>query len=393
MATFKYQAKALSGQLIKGFVEADEEKEAVRKLKERQLIPIKLKIVKRKKIRIKLTKIIDFTRDLAELLKSGLSLDHALEMLASSEEKLEVKNVIIDLVEAIKRGKSLSEALSNYRSVFGNFYIQMVKVGEAAGTLPKALNLIVHYLEMQRRLKEQLISASIYPSILLTIGIISLIVLLAYVVPRFNQIFMELNQEVPAFMQFLLALGQFLNHYGWLIPVILIIMLLGFRQWTRKFEGRYKWHEILLKINFLRNILIKVEMIKFTRTMGILLKAGVGILESLEIAKEVMNNEVLKKTVGQLKQEVRRGKALSLCFKRFPFPSKMATLLAVAEETGDLGEGFININRILEEELQRIFKRILSLVEPVVIVSMGIIIGSIIFTMFSAIMGINEIKF
>ena len=393
MATFKYQAKSLTGQLIKGFLEAKEQKEAIRKLRERQLIPIKLDIVRKKKTRIKLTKIIDFTRDLCELLEGGLSLDRALEMLATSEEKLEMKNLIMELVEAIKGGKSFSEALSDYQYVFGRFSIQMIRVGEAAGTLPTTLNLIVHYLEMQQQLKEQLISASIYPSILLTVGIISLLVLLGYVVPRFSQIFLELHQEVPVFMKFLLAIGYFLNHYGWIFPVLLIFILLGFRQWTSRPEGMYKWHQTLLKIDYLKNVLVKIEMIKFTRTMGILLKAGVGILEALDTAKEVMSNEVLRRITGQLKQEIRRGKTLSFCFRRPPFPAKMATILTVAEETGDLGQGFLNINRIFEEELGRIFKRILSLIEPVIIVSMGIIIGSIIFTMFSAIMGINEIKF
>jgi len=393
MATFKYQAKSLTGQLIKGFLEAKEQKEAIRKLRERQLIPIKLDIVRKKKTRIKLTKIIDFTRELCELLEGGLPLDRALEMLATSEEKLELKNLIMELVEAIKGGKSFSEALSDYQYVFGRFYIQMIRVGEAAGTLPTTLNLIVHYLEMQQQLKEQLISASIYPSILLTVGIISLLVLLGYVVPRFSQVFLELHQEVPVFMKFLLAIGYFLNHYGWVFPVLLIFILLGFRQWTSRPAGRYKWHETLLKIGYLKNILVKIEMIKFTRTMGILLKAGVGILEALDTAKEVMSNEVLRRITGQLKQEIRRGKRLSFCFRRPPFPAKMATILTVAEETGDLGQGFLNINRIFEEELGRIFKRILSLIEPVIIVSMGIIIGSIIFTMFSAIMGINEIKF
>jgi len=393
MATFKYQAKSLTGQLIKGFLEAKEQKEAIRKLRERQLIPIKLDIVRKKKTRIKLTKIIDFTRDLCELLEGGLSLDRALEMLATSEEKLEMKNLIMELVEAIKGGKSFSEALSDYQYVFGRFSIQMIRVGEAAGTLPTTLNLIVHYLEMQQQLKEQLISASIYPCILLTVGIISLLVLLGYVVPRFSQIFLELHQEVPVFMKFLLAIGYFLNHYGWIFPVLLIFILLGFRQWTSRPEGMYKWHQTLLKIDYLKNVLVKIEMIKFTRTMGILLKAGVGILEALDTAKEVMSNEVLRRITGQLKQEIRRGKTLSFCFRRPPFPAKMATILTVAEETGDLGQGFLNINRIFEEELGRIFKRILSLIEPVIIVSMGIIIGSIIFTMFSAIMGINEIKF
>lgn len=393
MATFKYQARTISGQLVKGFIEAKEEKEAIRRLKERQLIPVKIYIAKRKKIRISSQKIIDFTIDLKDLLEGGLSLDRALEMLMNSAEKLEMKHLIADLLESVKAGKSFSEALSQHHSVFGRFYIQMIRVGEMTGSLTQVLKLIGDYLEARQKLKENLISVAIYPSILLTIGIISIFILLGYVVPRFSQIFSELHQEVPIFMKFLLKLGYFLNHYGWLFPFILILLFFILKRLTNHPHSRYRIHEMLLKVPYLREIIIKIELIKFTRTMGILLHAGVDILEAIEIAKDVMTNEILKKNITQLKQEVRSGKNISLYFKKEIFPPKMSTILAVSEETGDLGEGFLNVNKSLESEMQRFLKRGLSLIEPTVIVIMGIIIGLIIFSMFSAILGINEIKF
>jgi len=393
MAIFKYQARTTSGQKIKGFIEAKEEKEVIRRLRERQLIPVKIQVAKRKKVYISQDKIIEFTRDLKELLNGGLSIDRALEMIISSEEKTQTKQLIADLLESIKAGRGFSEALIQYRSVFGRFYIQMIRVGEMTGNLAQALKLIEDYLIARQRLKEELISAAIYPSILLTIGIISIIILLGYVVPRFSQIFTELQQEIPPIMQLLLGIGQFLNHYGWCIPVIFILFFWGFKHFISYPKGRYRWHEFLLKIPYLNTIIIKIELIKFTRTMGILLKAGVDILEAIEIAKEMIGNEVLKKSITELKQDVRKGKNISQYFKRAPFPQKMSAMLAVAEEAGNLSGGFTTLSENLEEKMQRFIKRGLSLVEPVVIISMGIIVGGIIFSMFSAIMGINEIKF
>jgi len=393
MPLYRYRARDSTGRTVKGYLEAAHREEAVRKIRARWLWPVTVAEVEGKGASLPLGRLIDFTRDLKELLEGGMPLDQALQLLARSEERVQVKSLLEDLLEKVRTGKRLSEALSGHPRAFGRLYVQMMRVGEATGNMVEALDLILRYLESKRQAREQFLSALIYPTILTTVGIVSVVVLLTYVVPRFSQIFAELGQDMPALLRFLQAVGFGLRRYGWCLPVGLLILYLFGKGYLKGTAGRRWLHRWLLHNRFFGQVAVKFELAKFARTIGVMLASGVGVLESLEVAKEVVGNLVLREQLEELKKEVRGGRPLSAFFRRRPFPPKVATVLAVSEEKGDLASGFLSLGKGFEEELQRWLKRFLSLFEPAVIITMGIIVGAIILTMFRAIVGINEIRF
>ncbi|HEX15529.1 MAG TPA: type II secretion system F family protein [Deltaproteobacteria bacterium] len=392
MPLYSYTAKDASGKVVKGYLEASHYEEAIRKIRARWLWPVRVKEAQRKGVRVPLSALADLTRELKELLEGGLPLDRALQMLASSQEQGKVKVVLEDLLEKVRTGKRLSEALSAHPKAFGRLYVQMVRVGEATGNIPQALGLILDYLERERDARERLLSILLYPAILTMVGTVSVIVLLTYVIPRFVQIFTELQQDIPPLLALLEGVGRGLRLYGWLLPVALLALYLLSKGYLRAERGRRALHSLLISNRLVGPFVVRFELAKLGRTVGVMLASGVSIMEALDVGKEVVGNLVLREEIGELRRQVRRGRAVSAFFRRRPFPPKVATVLAVAEERGDLASGFLTVGRQFDEDLQRWLKRALSLFEPVVIITMGLIIGVIILTMFRAIVGINEIK-
>ncbi|MCE5332955.1 MAG: type II secretion system F family protein [Desulfobacteraceae bacterium] len=395
MSYFQYQARDASGEVHKGVMEALSELDAVRKLKSGRLYPIRVKAVKSRKSRsVPEEHIIRFFFDLSDLLLAGLPLDRALSLISSNQTHKGFQRIVKGLLESVQGGSDLSGALGQYRDVFGVLADHMVRAGEASATLGPILKRLAQYMEQRRTFRQALISSMIYPIILLGTSMVSMVILLVYVIPKFAQIFHDLNQKVPFITEVMLQIGTWLKDYGWTVPLLFGAFFFGARFLLRKPEVRRSLDRLLYAFPLSRYIILHSELTRFCRTLGTMLEAGVPLLRALSLGQELIINVVLRERIAPVHQEIKAGRSMSNYFRNHEtFPSRLGTMLRIAEEQGNLGAGLLALSEYFEKELQRTLQRIMTLMEPVVIMCTGAIIALMVMSMFTAIFGINDIKF
>ena len=395
MAYFQYQARDLQGQTHRGVMEALSESDAARKLKSGRLYPLKVKAVRGSRPRrVPEEHVIRFFFDLSDLLSAGLPVDRALALISTNQTHKVFQRVVRDLLEEVQGGSDLSGAIGRYRDVFGDLSDHMIRAGEASGTLGPILKRLAQYLEQRRVFRQSLVSSMIYPVILFSISIVSMVILLVYVIPKFAQIFRDLNQDVPLLTEILLQLGVFLKDYGWIFPLLLGGCYWGGRYLYRQPSVRRAIDRLLIKIPVTRTLVLHGELTRFCRTLGTMLQSGVPLLRALSLGEQVLMNSVLKEAMGPLHREIKAGRSMSNYFRsQQTFPPRMGTMLRISEEQGSLGDGLLGLGDHFERELQRSLQRMMALLEPVVIITTGLIIAIMVMSMFTAIFGINEIQF
>lgn len=395
MGYFQYQARDLQGTVHKGILEALSEPEAARKLKSSKLYPVKIKAIKsRRPRRVPEEHVIRFFFDLSDLLSAGLPVDRALALISTNQTHKVFRQVVQDLLEEVQGGMDLSGAIGKYRDVFGELSDHMVRAGEASATLGPITRRLAQHLEQRKAFRQNLVSSMIYPCILLGTSAISIVILLVYVIPKFAQIFKDLNQEVPFLTQMLLQAGVLLKEYGWVFPLLLAVGFCGGRHLYRQPKARRIVDRLLFRIPFTRNLILNSELTRFCRTLGTMIQAGVPLMRALTLGHELLINSVLKEAIAPVHREIKAGKSMSNFFRTHqPFPGRMGTMLRIAEEQGNLGDGLLGLGDHFEGELQRRIHRVMILLEPAVIVSTALGIGTMVLSMFSAIFGINEIQF
>ncbi len=394
MSFFQYQARDASGAVHNGVMEALSDLDAARKLKSSRLFPVKIKAVKsRKKRQIPEEHIIRFLFDLSDLLQAGLPLDRALSLISSNQTHKRFQRMVQELFESVQGGNDLSGALSQYRDVFGTVSDHMIRAGEASGTLAPILKRLAQYLEQRRAFRQAMMSAMIYPTILLSVSLISMVVLLVYVIPKFAQIFHDMNQKVPFLTQLMVDTGEWLKDFGWTIPIAIAILFWGGKYLMRQPEVRKLWDKLLFRFPFTRFLILHSELTRFCRTLGTMLESGVPLLKALSLGEELIMNSVLKETIAPLHQELKTGRSMSNFFRSNPaFPPRMGTMLRISEEQGNTGAGLLSLSEYFEKELEVMLRRMMTFMEPVVILFTGGLIGLMVISMFSAIFGINDIK-
>lgn len=395
MAYFQYQAKDAQGEVHRGVMEALSEMEAARKLKSSRLFPVAIRAVKRKRPRrVPEQHIIRFFFDLSDLLFAGLPVDRALALVSSNQSHKVFQRVVQDLLEEVQGGNDLSNALGKYRDVFGELSGHMVRAGEASGLLGPILKRLAQYLDQRRTFRQGLTSSMIYPIILMVVSGISMVILLIYVIPKFARIFEDLRQEVPFLTKILLNIGTFLKDYGWVIPVFFAALYYGGRLLYRRPDVRRAIDGILLRLPLSSFLILHSELTRFCRTLGTMIESGVPLLRALSLGEEVLMNTTLRNSLAPLHQEIKIGRSMSNFFRaNNAFPARMATMLRIAEEQGNLGEGLLGLGDYFEKELQRTIQRLMTLMEPIIIIMTALIIGVMVVSMFTAIFGINEIQF
>ena len=395
MAYFQYQARDAHGEVQRGVLEAASEVDAVRKLKSSRLYPTRVKPVKsRSPRRIPQEHVVRFFYDLSDLLLAGLPVDRALALISTNQTHKVFQRVVQGLLEEVQGGSDLSGAIGKYRDIFGNLSDHMVRAGEASGTLGPILKRFAYYLEQRQIFRQTLISSMIYPCILLGTSLISMVVLLVYVIPKFAQIFHDLNQKVPVLTQILLKIGVFLEEFGWIIPVLLGVLFWGGRLLYRKPKARRLIDRLLLYIPFSRYLILHSELTRFCRTLGTMIQSGVPLLRAISLGEELLMNSVLRESIGPLHREIKAGHSMSNFFRSQPaFPPRVGTMLRISEEQGNLGEGLLGLGDHFEKELQRSLQRFMALLEPVIIIGTGLVIAIMVLSMFTAIFGINEVQF
>ena len=401
---FSYKATTLNGQTVEGLMEGKDEETIVQHLHQLGYIPIRILSAEKKEaglhwssLRLRKVGIKDlliFTQELSTLVSAGLPIDRSFQILGSLTEDRRMKETVIDVLKRIEGGSSLSEALGYHPRVFPKLYINMIKAGESGGFLEVILSRLVRYLQGNKEIRDYLISVMIYPLILTGVSGISIIVLLTFVIPRFAKIFSDMGQAIPLATQIMLSTSRLVQDYWWIGLGILVLIIFGFKMYTQQEEGRFQWDQFKLKRAAIGDLIKKLEVARFSRTLGTLLQSGVSILPALNLVREVSQNRVVSKSIGHIHDRLKEGKGISKSLQETDiFPPLAIHMIGVGEETGKLDEMLIRVAETYEENVQTAMKRFVSLLEPMIILVMGTIVGFIVISMLLAIFSINEIPF
>ena len=395
MALYRYQAQTAGGVLQRGYMEAASTDEIIKHLKSKRLYPLKIKQVRRIGLKrgIPEQQLISFYQDLAGLLESGLSMDRALALSAANAGNKTLRTVLGDVLDSVRKGSSLSDAMANHPSIFGSLSINLVRAGELSGCLREVLERNAEHMERRREFKQKMISVMIYPTILFLVSLISILVLLVFVIPKFGQIFMDLDQEIPFVTSLLLQTGDWLREYSLVIPFTLLGLFITVKAVLSRPEARLYADRVMLKVPLLRTFILEAELSRFFRSLGVLLQGGVPILKSIGLVEQVVINHELQTRLKTLKQQVRSGKSISNFFSAGDiFPERVGNMLHIAEEQGALARGLTRLGDSFEREVQQKLERLATLAEPAVIILTGCFIGLTVLSMFSAIFGITDIQ-
>ncbi len=393
MPHFLYKAKKGPGEVLEGRIEAGSETAAVNKLMEDGYYPIwvkeestfskektdKLSFFSR---RIKTKDIADFTRQLSELLDSGLQLYDSLNILENQISILSFKEVITDIKDRIKDGSTFSESLKAHPRIFSNLYVNLVKSGEAGSMLNDVLDNISDFLEKQEDAKSKIIAALSYPILMAGIGFLTIFVLIGFVIPRLTDMFIEMGQALPLTTRIIIGLGQFIRTY-WILLVIFAAGLILFikkgrsNKVTKKALDSFK-----LKLPIFGALIGKSELARFSRTLSTLLRNGVPILNSLKVTSDVIDNEIIKEEVESIYNDVKAGSSLRSAIKKnTSFPPFLINMIDVGEQGGILDKTLLKVAKSYEIETERMIKIISSLLEPAMILVMGLIVGFVVISM------------
>src|SRR4030043_511636 len=397
VAIFSYRATTMEGAIVEGAIEAADEKSAIERLKNSGIIPLKVAapeegIKKRITLRSSKTDLLTFTTELSALLSAGLPLDRSLNTLSEISESKVMKNIVQFILKSIREGSSFSDALQRHPKVFPRLYINMIRAGEAGGVLDVVLDKLNEFLESSKELKEHVLSVMIYPIILIVTGGISIIILLNYVLPKFSVIFAELGSSLPLPTPVLLRFSNALKSYWWIVLSVIIAGWIIFKNYIKSDTGRYNWDAFKLKI--WGEVIRKLETARFCRTLGTLLRSGVPLLQALNNARDVINNQVIASAIDAVSAGAKEGKGIAVPLSSANvFPPLALSMIKVGEETGQLDNMLMKVASTYEKSLNVAIKRFVSLLEPIMILSMGLVIGFIVISMLMAIFSITELPF
>jgi type IV pilus assembly protein PilC len=333
-----------------------------------------------------------FSRQLAAMLSAGMSIVAALDALEEQSDNVSFKSVITRVKKAIENGSSLSEALRQFPPVFDDLYCNMVKGGEAGGKLPETIGRVAGFLESTAKLRRKVKSAMMYPIIVLCIALLIATGMILFIVPVFGKMFQDFGGKLPAPTQFMLDLSQALKRRGLIILGCLVAAIFAFKKWKATPQGAYAFDGFLLKLPVFGELNRKVAAARFARTFGQLIRSGVPILTSLEISSGATGNKVASQIIVDARAAVEKGDPLSSAMlQQTVFPSMFVRMLQAGEKTGKVDEMMDNIAGFYEDEIETMLGDLTSLLEPLLMVFLGIIIGGIVLSMFLPIFKMGEL--
>ncbi|MCX8084141.1 MAG: type II secretion system F family protein [Calditerrivibrio sp.] len=391
MAKFNYIAVDATGNEVKGVIEGKNKEDVIKSLKMRKMT---VKEVKRdwKSIELSFGKniteedIVIITRQLATMISAGLPIMKALDIIANQASKKSVKEMFEDIKTQIEQGSQFSKGLERYRDIFGDLYINMVRAGEAGGLLDTILDRLAGYMEKAISLKRKVKSAMMYPSVVLIVAVVVVWGLMVFIIPKFKEMYEGFGGSLPALTQFTINLSNFLSSWygGGLIFAFLVALSITIRLVYKKSErGRYAIDQFLLKIPKIGDLLRKVSVSKFSRTLGTLLSSGVPILESLEIVAKTSGNKVIEKHLLKSKIDIEAGKTVVYPLEKAGvFPPMVTQMIAVGEETGALDQMLTKIADFYDDEVDRAVEGLTKLVEPMLMIFVGGAVGFVIIAMY-----------
>jgi general secretion pathway protein F len=334
----------------------------------------------------------DLTRELSTLLRAGLPLDRALEILIGLGVHEKTRVMLTQIRDEVRGGAALSTALEAHPRVFGRFYVSMIKAGEAGGALGEVLARISEFMERAKELRETVKSALIYPVILLSVALLSVITLLIFVVPQFTQMFAESGKALPLPTQIVVASGNFLRQYWWGILLGTYLFWKLFQRELEKPDSRYLWDGRFLRLPLVGELITKIEIARFARTLGTLIGNGIPLLGALAIVKDTIGNRVIARGLDAVQEKLKAGHGFGKpLMEHEQFPKLAVHMVLVGEETGQLDTMLTRIADVFDREVQMTVKRLLALLEPVMILGLGLVIGGIIMSILLAILEANSL--
>jgi len=376
MTLFRYYALSDEGKKITGVIDADSYIMAKNRLRKDQVMVTDLVALeeKRREIVLSSSLLLDFTRALSQLLRAGLPLYESLLTLEEKYRRHKVHPLFLDLCDRLKCGTPFSDALKYYPKSFDEVYICMVKAAEQTGSLPHIFEQLVLLISRQQKLKKQLVSAMIYPAFLGGFCLVVVSLLLFFVIPSMAELFE--GRQLHPLTQTVLNLSRFVNHHGLTLLALLAAACLGLVFAIRRKKSRIILHQLALKVPFLKTLTLEASLIRFCRSASILLIGGVPLIEALRLSRKAMNNILLEDVIDQAAKKIVEGKSLSSELKTFPLiPSLVVRMLAISEETGKVAPMLHNIADIYEEELEKNLTQLTTLLQPALLLLLGLIIG------------------
>jgi general secretion pathway protein F len=406
MSVFEYIALDEKGNQLKGFVDAPGIAAARQKLREENVYPVEINQTETKKEtaasaalkinlweRVSTSEVAVFTRQLSTLLGAGMPLVPSLSILMQQEKNTLMKKSLAQIREHVNEGKSLTEGMSEFPRIFPPFYLNMVRAGEASGTINLVLERLADFSENQQALMSKIRSALAYPIIMLIMGSAVIFLLMTFVVPKITGIFTDMNQTLPLVTIILIKVSNFLKSFWWLILTLLAAGVAALKYMTAGTDaGRRLWHTAKLKIPLLGQINRKIAIARFCRTLATLLQSGVPLLAAMEIVRNIVNNVLIGDAIHQAAKDLEEGKGLSgPLTKSGLFPPLVTEMIAVGEQSGALEAMLNRIATAYENESQANIMVMTSLLEPVMILVMGLVVGFIVVSILLPIFEMNQL--
>ncbi|MGQ0658443.1 MAG: type II secretion system F family protein [Chromatiales bacterium] len=403
MPLYVYKAVSQTGEIIEGELDAPNQKAVVELLHTQGHVPIRADEVGsqarraaraglRRGHRISERTLAELTRQLAVLLTAGLELDRALTVLIDVVEEPRLEGLLRRVQGRVQGGGSLSEALAAEGDVFSRLYVNMVRAGETAGALDVVLRRLAEYMERSLALKESVKSALIYPTILVAVAGLSIVVLIMFVLPRFAVLFEDMGATVPWPTQVVMAVGAFARQWGWLVLAVAAGLVLAARRLLASPQMRRRWDAWVLDMPLLGLLVARIEVARFSRTLGTLLGNGVPMLTALAGVKETFGNSVMAAAMDRVEENLKQGRGLAQPLAETGvFPRQAVHMIRVGEETGKLEEMLERVADAYDREVRTALTRLLALLEPALILALGVIVAGIVLSLLMAILSINDL--
>jgi len=386
MPYFTYIAKNQFGETVKGKVEARNDRQAASELVIRKLLVIDIHpltedsfaMFKEMLFGIKFTDIVNFTRQLSTMISAGLPLATALSILVQ-QSKAEMSRMVANILQEIEGGTTFGEALAKHPNEFNNLYIQLVKACELGGVLDDILDRLANNLEKTKEFQAKTRGAMIYPVIVLIAMSIVAVIMMIFVIPKLTAMYADFNAELPLMTKILIGMSNFMVTFWWLLAGIVAGGIVIFKRWVATKAGRKTWDRFLLKIPILSELIKKITLTEFARTLSLLLGAGISLLQAIEIVTQGVNNVIYKEALMDASKQIEKGVPLSKALSRYDeFPPILHQMVSVGEETGKLDEVLGKLAHYFEQESEQAVKNMTAAIEPLIMIVLGLGVGAMV---------------
>ncbi len=404
MPIYEYKAYDQKGKSRSGIIEADNEHGARAKLRAAGKYPVELKenlsqTAAGKHLlassftleRVKSAEIHVFTRQLATLLGAGIPLINALSSLLEQTVNPALKKVLAQIKDAVNEGNTLTTALARHPKLFSNIYINMVRAGEASGSLDIVLEKLADFGEKQQALQGRMKAALVYPVFMAVIGSAILFILITYIVPNITKVFADMERTLPLPTRILISLSDFLRGYWWLVLLILVAAFYSLRFFVRSARGRQLWDLLKLKMPIIGNVNQKIILARFGSTLASLLGSSVPLVTSMQIVQSIVNNALISEVIEEAIEQIRKGKSMAKALGASPwFPPIFVQMISVGEQSGNLEPMLIKVSEAYEREVDMAIMGMTSLIEPIMIAAMGAAVGFVVLSILLPIFEMNQ---